>query len=680
VPPLCRDTVGDGPEAGNDLVELRAAFDSRYLYLLVELAEPDAAPGAGELGTRAPRSEAGRAGWVPPRLLIGLDVLDRDRGDTRFPLVKDVRTEAGMEFVIYVESPDSAALLIDSGYNYSRFSRVLDDGAFKLCAWPFRPSANSDRKFERLIVETNRERVGASGRLYPAIHLDAGKLKRADADEAGEFWELPPADGDWRVDDWGHLEFRIPWALLNVTDPSSRSVLDDSPGTRELDVTRTDGIAITVLSLTGGSRPRVADTMPDAVRDGGEYVFRRSSVPVYTWPGWEGAAHWERMKDSGNDISLCFGSLPLSPVAGFSARIARWPGDREAAASVSFDDGTANQVDHALPILQGLGLKATFGLCGAWTKPERMTLELAPGCVREQLSEAEASALRGLGHEIASHGFRHIFLDTLPETALADEMRLARSSVERTLGYEFGPAGPPGLPTPGHGSGRAGTSDEPADGGVTMFHYPFSRWNERVKKEVEAAGFLGARSIGKINSASPDRYLLESVPVVSDKVPDVKAIKALLIDAREKNGWLILTYHNVLPKGSAEAKCYARLDPKEPYSVTPATFLAHMKLLESSGFYVAPEGDVLRYILARDSARLEVGEYGDEVVIKVLNRSADVKYVTKLTLVIKLPWKRVRIVSPGRDGAYEDKVQDVVGGVIMVDAAPGSMVSVRRME
>jgi len=390
-------------------------------------------------------------------------------------------------------------------------------------------------------------------------------------------------------------------------------------------------------------------------------VFRREDVPVYTWPGWEDAVYMERAKESYYEVMHCFGSMPLSPVPGFCAKIARWPGNREAAASVSFDDGTANQMDNALPILQSLGLKATFGLCGAWTEPERMKLELSPGCVREQLSEADANALLALGHEIASHGFRHVFLDTLSEAALAEEMRLARSSVESALGHE---------------SREAGAVAEPADGDAVMFHYPFSRWNERVKEAVVAAGFLGARSIGGINSASPDRYLLQSVPVVSDGAPDMKKVKALLKEAREKNGWLILTYHNVLPQTSAEAKCYTRMDPKEPYFVTPGTFKAHMELLKSSGFYVAPEGDVVRYILTRDDAKLDVWEDGDEVDIKVLSGSADGKYVAKLTLVIRLPWKKVRILGP--DNA--DYVLDVVGGVIMVGATPGSMVSVRRME
>jgi hypothetical protein len=211
-----------------------------------------------------------------------------------------------------------------------------------------------------------------------------------------------------------------------------------------------------------------------------------------------------------------------------------------------------------------------------------------------------------------------------------------------------------------------------------MFHYPFSRWNERVKGEVEAAGFAGARSVGGINPASPDRYLLQSVAVASDRAGAPERLKELLRETAEKRGWLILTYHNVLPRRSAEAKCYARMDPDEPYFVSPPTFKSHMKLLASSGFYVATESDVLTYMVARDNTRLTVEGDGDEVSIKVLAASADVKYVTRLTLIVELPWKRVGVrVSPG-DVDY--RVENVVGGVLTLEAVPGNIVSVRRME
>jgi hypothetical protein len=242
-----------------------------------------------------------------------------------------------------------------------------------------------------------------------------------------------------------------------------------------------------------------------------------------------------------------------------------------------------------------------------------------------------------------------VFLDTLSDAALAREVRLARSSVEAASGDS-----------------------------VALFHYPFSRWDERVRAEVAAAGFAGARTIGGINPASRDRYLLQSVAIASDRAGTPERLKELIKETADKSGWLILTYHNVVPQGSAEAKCYERIDAYEPYFVTPATFKSHMKLLASSGFYVGTESDVLTYMLARDNARLSVTDDAGEVNVKVLAASADVKYVARLTLMVELPWKTVGVrVSPG-DTGY--RVENVVGGVLTLEAAPGSIVSVRRME
>jgi peptidoglycan/xylan/chitin deacetylase (PgdA/CDA1 family) len=496
-----------------------------------------------------------------------------------------------------------------------------------------------------MIVETNRERIDASGRLYPALHVEPGRLKRVEKKGA-----LCPADGDWREDAvQDYLEFRIPWSLLNVTDPSSRSVLDDSAGSRELEVSRTDGIVLTALSLTGGDVPRVADAIPEPSRKGGGYTFENSNAALFTWQGWEEARYTERRKASFREISSCFLSPAGAPGVSAKASVALWPGNRPGAVSVSFDDGTLNQEGNALPVLERLGIKATFGLCGAWTDSERKKVELMPGCVREQLSAADARKLMRLGHEIASHGYRHVFLDTLPEKKLGPELRAAKSSLEAATGA-----------------------------GVEIFHYPFSRLNEHVMQEVRSAGFLGARSIGGVNPPSPDRYLLKSVPVASDVQPTLEQLRGLLEETRQNNGWLILTYHNVLPRASSEARCYKRLDPREPYFITPSTFRSQMRLLKASGLYVAPEGEVLRYVLARDNVRLSVAEEGDEVRIKVNSVSAEVNYVTRLTLMVELPWTRARVrVRPG-DSEY--RVATVAGGVLTLEAAPGGEISIRRME
>ncbi|MCX5800733.1 MAG: polysaccharide deacetylase family protein [Candidatus Eisenbacteria bacterium] len=647
-----------------DLTELRVSSDSRYIYLRIAFSSLDC-------------DHDGKADLDSLDLLVGFDTIDRRRGDARFPFVRNVTTEAGMEFVLHISGADSAVVLIDSGYNFSRYSRVPSDGGFSTYLAPFRSKANSDGKFERMIVETNRDRVDANGRVYPAIDLDVGRL--ASAKEAGR---ADVAVGDWRIHtEENYIEARIPWAILNVTDPSSRQVLDDVAGTPEMESSETDGIVLSVLSLVPGEAesqgaPTVereatgdlvswgapgesavaCDAMPEVVAgdasegapegtqgDGG-YKFSLTNLKAFVWQKWDTASYVERRKASFEILSSGFSSLPDSPLASVRARVATWPDDKDAAISVSFDDGTANQVDYALPILESLGIKATFGLCASWTGETRKTLELSKGCVRTQLSIGDARRLVRLDHEIASHGFRHVFLDTLSGLALDHELKDSKSFLERALGEN-----------------------------VSVLHYPFSRVNDRVKEAARRAGYTAARGRGLINSATPDEFLLQSVSIVSDTLPSSGRLAELLTELKRNKGWLIFTYHNVLPSASPEAGCYRKLSSDEPYYVTQAAFRRQMEELKATGFYMARESDVLKYIRARDNVKLIVREEKDKAVIKVQMLSADISYEKGISLILNLPWEKVRV-----QGSLSDSHYAVHGGRLAVKAAVGSEVTVYR--
>jgi len=191
---------------------------------------------------------------------IALDVLDPKRGDHRLPRPLRATWSRGAEFVLLIEPgdrrgpggrPPKAELFIDKAMNYSVWSRVLADGRFLPNRSPFRPVANDDGVYIPLIIETNRERVSRSGKLYPARHLDWGRLEFGREPARAPVWpggasafEYDP-HAEWTIDDAGRtIEVALPWGLLNVGDPSSRSVLDDAQATREVEVSRTTGIGL----------------------------------------------------------------------------------------------------------------------------------------------------------------------------------------------------------------------------------------------------------------------------------------------------------------------------------------------------------------------------------------------------------------------------------------------------
>ncbi|MDI4634659.1 polysaccharide deacetylase family protein [Pelomonas sp. V22] len=148
-------------------------------------------------------------------------------------------------------------------------------------------------------------------------------------------------------------------------------------------------------------------------------------------------------------ISTAAGAEPAQPFA--------WPNGARAAVSLSYDDALASQLDHALPALDGLNLKASF------------YLTLASETVVKRLPEWRAAAARG--HELGNHSLYHPCsrskpgrdwvaphrdLDKISVAAQREELLLANSFLqaidgrtERTLTTPCGDllaAGQPYLP------------------------------------------------------------------------------------------------------------------------------------------------------------------------------------------------------------------------------------------
>ncbi|MCW5834112.1 MAG: hypothetical protein KIS78_17060, partial [Labilithrix sp.] len=78
------------------------------------------------------------------------------------------------------------------------------------------------------------------------------------------------------VIDGASITVRVPWTLLNVTDPSALRVLDDDPTTRPRETTITEGFRV-------------------AVSIGNDLV----ETERLRWAGWESAPHYEERRKLG---------------------------------------------------------------------------------------------------------------------------------------------------------------------------------------------------------------------------------------------------------------------------------------------------------------------------------------------------------------------------------------------
>jgi peptidoglycan/xylan/chitin deacetylase (PgdA/CDA1 family) len=121
---------------------------------------------------------------------------------------------------------------------------------------------------------------------------------------------------------------------------------------------------------------------------------------------------------------------------------------RREAVAVTFDDGCETDLIAAAPILAELGFSGTFYITvGFLDKPGFLT--------RKQLRE-----LSDLGYEIGSHSWTHPYLSDLPDPELEHEIAGSRRELEQMIGRP-----------------------------VWHFSCPGGRWNQRVARSVQQAGY-----------------------------------------------------------------------------------------------------------------------------------------------------------------------------------------------
>lgn len=270
---LALPTVASGPTGATAAQpsSLGVGSDASNLYLAIELP--------GLRGRAFP--------WDSLGVQIALDTYQPDSGQHALPGLP-VTSDLGFEFLVQLNGHEDARLLVTPDYNPYLGPAAIREGD-DLGGFYHRPAVTGNRadgQFDAMHLIVNRARFGRDGRFFPAQTWERGRLRFGREDQS--------TLSDWYYDaSAGVLEIQIAWALLNVTDPSSATVLDDHRAQgADFGTSHTEGFHIGVVTRLKHSG-QVAGSLPPL---GAEARWRRDDFRTWTWKPWSEPVFHARLK------------------------------------------------------------------------------------------------------------------------------------------------------------------------------------------------------------------------------------------------------------------------------------------------------------------------------------------------------------------------------------------------
>ena len=254
----------DGFDGSRTLRRLLARHDEGFLYLLLETEK---------------EINFDKAGFI-----IGLDTCDPSTGEFLMPLATNQPSPVGLKFAVHLAGKEKSRILVCKGYD-----KYLNKNRGEI-----KPEYSDQGEWVVMQNRTNSRRISKDGtRFFPSrvFSMSALRLGSLDTKKSG-YTSL----ADYHVSG-NKIELRIPWGLINFTDPSSRTVLWlDAKGRTRV----TDGIRIIAVSFKPGDgcpgardtgrRVNITDSLPERLS--------RENVAAYSWDGWDVPLYHTFLKQS----------------------------------------------------------------------------------------------------------------------------------------------------------------------------------------------------------------------------------------------------------------------------------------------------------------------------------------------------------------------------------------------
>ncbi|HEY6866630.1 MAG TPA: hypothetical protein VI792_05190, partial [Candidatus Eisenbacteria bacterium] len=277
--------AGSATAAAGAPIGIGVGSDAAYVYLAIRL---------GRASARAfDRESLG--------VCLALDTFRADLGQRTLP--GGLATgDIGFEFVADFAGPGRAELRVTPDYNPYVGPREAGagEGRDPFHRVPVITADRDDGAFDSLLAIAGPVRPDRGGALRPAGWVDRGRLRFGT--------ERQSTLSDWCFDRAaGLLEVRLPWLLINVTDPSSQSVLWREHADGEFGTAAGDGFRIGVVTYRRGVHPQPVGSLP-ALGPGRRW--RAADFPTWTWTAWEAPEFHRRLKPVYLALKQTWGSMP----------------------------------------------------------------------------------------------------------------------------------------------------------------------------------------------------------------------------------------------------------------------------------------------------------------------------------------------------------------------------------
>jgi peptidoglycan/xylan/chitin deacetylase (PgdA/CDA1 family) len=576
-------TDWDAEELESDDIKLLCDADATYFYIASRLNGFD---------------------FTKNNLYIAIDTYSEEKGDHMLPFTGE-RFQNGFEFLLEFRSEDSALILVDEPY--SVYTDIYND-----LIPVYASQENSNGKFIHQLMMTNRSRVSLTGERTDSVIFDRSPLV------FGKSSDPKYSNADWYFDESDNvLEIRLDWHLLNVCDPAKRFVLDDQPGTSDIEYAATDAFKIYAFITSK------ADVVNAKIPKDEPWSF--------TWQEWDTPVFTERLKPVYSTLKDYFKDLAvadeeeqmeLMPDESFS--IAGFSGNKTGAVSISFDNASYSQYLYALPVLIKYDLSATFGIIPELLSDSPRLTELEGDAVLKRLSVKEVREM-DVYHDIA-------YQAVSPAAVTNDEIQALSGRTEAT---------------------------------IRSLH----RMSEQGGAKLPGSLLFARGSSGKgpVN-ASSDGVRYSVIPF------DYTQIGLDSVLAARKDQWTIIRYCH-LYESRQEIPHQAGTETTNKLFLHRSDFEQQVRLMRNRNLWIASETEVFKYLKEKAVSTIRTEKYKNMIFLRIINPLDNEIYDQPLTIEFRSDAQIIRVEGSEADGVYSRKT-----GSFYFNALPGKEITIEIIE